>query len=65
MTTDQYAEIAENYEKVKNLPIVRHAETFNFLRAMGDVRGKTILDVGCGAGYYTRKYGRTGVTSTS
>lgn len=54
MTTDQFAEFAKEYEKVKSLPFVRHIETFTFLGAIGDIRGKTILDVACGAGYYTR-----------
>lgn len=60
MTTDQYAAFAEDYEKVKNLPWVRHVEMFTFLRAIGDVRGKTILDVACGSGYYTRLLRRKG-----
>jgi len=54
MTTDQYAALAEDYEKMKNLPWARHVEKFTFFGAIGDVRDKTILDVGCGSGYYTR-----------
>src|SRR5215468_2427148 len=54
MTTDQYAAFAEDYEKVKNTPSARHLEMFTFLSAIGDVRDKTILDVACGSGFYTR-----------
>lgn len=62
MTADQYATYAEDYEEVKSIPWVRHLETFTFLDAMGDVRGKTILDVACGSGYYTRLLRRNGAS---
>src|SRR5215468_7431724 len=60
MTTDQYAAVAEDYAKVKNIPWIRHLETFTFLDTIGDVQGKTILDVACGNGYYTRLLRRSG-----
>lgn len=62
MTTDQYAAFAEDYEKVKILPYVQHLEMFTFLQAIGDVRGKTILDLACGEGHYARLLRRNGAS---
>jgi len=62
MTSDQYAAVAEDYEKFKNAPWARHLETFTFLHAIDDVQGKTILDVACGSGYYTKLLRRGGAS---
>jgi|SRR5215470_4004630 len=62
MTTDRYATFAEDYEKVKNLPWARHIEMLTFLGAIGDVRKKSILDVACGTGFYTRLLRRSAAT---
>ncbi|MFC0629396.1 class I SAM-dependent DNA methyltransferase [Kribbella deserti] len=50
----QYDAIGEAYEKFKELPLARYPERYTFFREIGDVRGKSVLDLGCGTGYYSR-----------
>ncbi|MFD7663835.1 class I SAM-dependent methyltransferase [Streptomyces sp. NPDC059788] len=35
-------------------PVRLHSERHTLLEVLGDIRGKTVLDMGCGAGQYTR-----------
>jgi 2-polyprenyl-3-methyl-5-hydroxy-6-metoxy-1,4-benzoquinol methylase len=51
---DQYASIAEDYKRTKLHPWRTHLEVFTFFEVMGDVTGKSVLDLACGEGYYTR-----------
>lgn len=53
MTTD-YDPIAEQYKRSKLQPWRAHVEAFTLLDAVGDVRGKKVVDVACGEGFYTR-----------
>ena len=46
----------EMYERVMlNLPTGKHLVTYNIKRLMPDVKGKTVLDLPCGAGHYIRE----------
>ena len=58
----QYDEIGAAYEKVKEIPIVEFAERPNVLRALKNVQGKSVLDLACGTGYYTRIIRQLGAT---
>jgi toxoflavin synthase len=49
-----YDEIAEDYLKGKTHPIKMYIESFTLLKVLGDVQGKSVLDLACGDGYYTR-----------
>lgn len=53
MTTD-YNPIAEKYKRSKLQPWRTHIESFTLLELIGDLAGKSVLDVACGEGYYTR-----------
>ena len=50
----QYDTIAEAYQDSKQLPFRRAIERYTLFEALGDVRGMTVLDLACGAGFYTR-----------
>ena len=52
-TTD-YDVIAEQYRQAKRQPWRIHIEAFTFLELIGDPRGKTVIDLACGEGFYTR-----------
>ena len=49
-----YDAIAEQYKRSKLAPWRTHIECFTLLETIGDVRGKAVLDVACGEGFYTR-----------
>ncbi len=51
----QYDAIAEQYRRSKDSPLRRHVEAHTFMRLLGDVRGKQVLDLACGEGFYARR----------
>lgn len=57
-----YDTIAELYKQSKMLPFRRHIEQFTLLKLIGDVKGKTVLDLACGEGIYSRKISSLGAT---
>ncbi|MFF5975446.1 class I SAM-dependent methyltransferase [Streptomyces sp. NPDC012769] len=63
MTTyQQYDEIGEAYEGFKALPLEQYAVVPSFLALVGDVRGKSILDLASGTGFYSREFRRRGAS---
>lgn len=59
MTTN-YDEIAEEYQRAKQQPWRLHLEHFTLFKLLGDLRGKSVLDLACGEGFYTRFLKRRG-----
>ncbi len=53
MATD-YDEIFDDYKKTDNHPLKNHCEAFTFLKVLGDVQAKSVLDLACGDGFHTR-----------
>ena len=53
MGTD-YDLIAEQYKRSKQSPWRTYIEQYTLLELLGDVRGKSVLDMACGEGYYSR-----------
>ncbi|MFE6618342.1 class I SAM-dependent methyltransferase [Streptomyces sp. NPDC057740] len=62
MGVQQYDEIGEAFEGFKSLPLTRYGEVPSFLDLVGDVRGKSVLDLACGTGFYSREFKRRGAT---
>ncbi|MEU6090795.1 class I SAM-dependent methyltransferase [Streptomyces sp. NPDC047085] len=60
MSVQQYDEIGEAFEGFKSLPLTRYGEVPSFLGMVGDVSGKSILDLACGTGFYSREFKRRG-----
>jgi ubiquinone/menaquinone biosynthesis C-methylase UbiE len=56
----QYDAIADHYRRAKHSPLREYIEAYTFLELIGDVRGKAVLDLACGEGYYTRRLNRLG-----
>jgi 2-polyprenyl-3-methyl-5-hydroxy-6-metoxy-1,4-benzoquinol methylase len=50
----EYDRIAEKYKQDKLKPWRTHLERYTLLRLAGDVAGKSVIDLACGEGYYTR-----------
>lgn len=59
MPTD-YDQIAEEYKRAKEHPWRLHIEQYSFLNLIGDVAGKSVLDLACGEGFYTRRLKQRG-----
>jgi ubiquinone/menaquinone biosynthesis C-methylase UbiE len=52
--TTNYDFISEQYKRAKLQPWRAHVEAFTFLRQIGDSNGKSVLDLACGEGFYSR-----------
>ncbi len=61
--TAYYDTIAEEYKKSKELPKGLNVDVHTYFNLLGDLAGKSILDLGCGEGFYTRKFKRKGAAS--
>ncbi|MCT4357733.1 class I SAM-dependent methyltransferase [Streptomyces sp. Je 1-79] len=55
-----YDEIGEAFEGFKGLPLAQYVEAPSFLRMVGDVEGKKVIDLACGTGFYSRELKRRG-----
>lgn len=60
-----YDAIAEEYRDSKQLPFREQLERYTLFQLLGDVRGKTVLDMACGEGYYTRLLKRAGASEVT
>ncbi|MGD9645177.1 MAG: class I SAM-dependent methyltransferase [Pirellulales bacterium] len=55
MTIDyNQGQIAEQYQQAKEQPWRERTETYSFLKLIGDLRGKSVVDIACGEGHFTR-----------
>ena len=55
-----YDEIAHEYRDSKLLPFRDYAESFSLFRLLGKLEGRTVLDLACGEGHYTRRLKQAG-----
>lgn len=55
MSVDQYDEIGVAYEGFKSLPMIKYSELPSFMGMLDDVVGRSVLDLACGTGFYTRR----------
>ena len=63
MTASQFDELAYLYEQSFEVwPYRREVEQYSVLQALGDVTGLAALDLGCGAGSYTRLLAEQGAS---
>jgi ubiquinone/menaquinone biosynthesis C-methylase UbiE len=51
-----YDSIAKEYKESKELPMRLHIEAYTYFNMLGNLAGKSILDLACGEGFYTRKF---------
>ena len=55
-----YDTISQQYKQSKQLPKGLHIDIYTYFTLLGDLVGKSILDLGCGEGFYTRKFRQEG-----
>ncbi|MCX6131352.1 MAG: class I SAM-dependent methyltransferase [Proteobacteria bacterium] len=63
MSEAPYDPIAKEYQESKLLPFRKHLEEYTLFKLLGDLRGKTVLDLACGEGIYARKMKEQGASS--
>ncbi|WNM61353.1 class I SAM-dependent methyltransferase [Candidatus Nitrospira neomarina] len=59
MTTD-YNQIAKQYKEGKEQPWRSRLELFSMMNLIGDLTGKSVIDVACGEGWLTRELRKAG-----
>ncbi|MEQ1966185.1 methyltransferase domain-containing protein [Xenorhabdus nematophila] len=57
-----YNSIGEHYEKFSNTVAQRQSELRDIINMVGDIQGKSVLDLACGYGYYGRELHRRGAS---
>ncbi len=57
-----YDTIAPQYQQLHQLPKNRYIDAYTYLNLLGELGGKSILDLGCGEGFYTRQFSHLGAT---
>ncbi|MFZ8965514.1 MAG: class I SAM-dependent methyltransferase [Steroidobacteraceae bacterium] len=56
MTTDYNKHgVARQYQQAKQQPWRHRVEAYSFLRCIGDLAGKSVVDMACGEGHFTRQ----------
>lgn len=55
-------QVAEQYQQAKKQPWRSRIETYSLMKLLGDLRGKRVVDVACGDGYFTRRLRQAGAT---
>ena len=61
----EYDAIAEQYRDSKRLPFREVIERRTLFELLGDIRGKTVLDLACGDGFYTRLLKQAGAAAVT
>ncbi|MBF9070156.1 class I SAM-dependent methyltransferase [Streptacidiphilus fuscans] len=62
MSGQLYDGIGEAFEGFKTLPLTRYGEVPGFLGLVGDVTGRSVLDLASGTGFYSREFKRRGAS---
>jgi len=57
-----YDLIADQYKRAKRQPWRMHVEHYTLFELLGDLRGKSVVDLACGEGFYTRFLRRAGAS---
>ena len=52
----EYDTIGKKYYKCKQQPWRKYVEEYTLNKMLGDINDKTILDLACGDGFYSRKF---------
>jgi ubiquinone/menaquinone biosynthesis C-methylase UbiE len=55
-----YNNLSDLYHFVKKNPVKLYSEVFTFFNILGNIKGKSVLDLACGDGYFTRQLKRNG-----
>lgn len=59
---NQYDVLAKLTEATAEAPLRKYFEEFTFLKVLGDITGRSVLDVACGTGLYSRRIKQRGAS---
>ena len=62
---EEYDAIARDYRTSKRLPFREHVERHTLFELLGDLRGRTVLDLACGDGFHTRLIRQAGAAEVT
>lgn len=62
---NEYDDIAEAYRDSKQLSFRKYLEEYSLFEMLGNVRGKEVIDLACGEGFYTRKIKQAGAAAVT
>ena len=62
---EEYDAIAQQYRDSKRLPFRDCIERYTLFELLGDIREKSILDMACGDGFYTRLLKQAGASNVT
>ena len=65
MGSQVYDPIAERYRDSKWLLFRHFIERYTLMKLLGDLQGRTVLDIACGEGVYARQFKRTGAAEVT
>lgn len=63
--SSSYDAIAERYRESKRLSFRQFIERHTLMTLLGDLRGRTVLDLACGEGVYARQFKRVGAAEVT
>jgi SAM-dependent methyltransferase len=55
-----YDKLVKEYEKYHQTPQCQYIDIYSYLNIIGDLQDKSVLDLGCGYGFYTRMFRQKG-----
>jgi ubiquinone/menaquinone biosynthesis C-methylase UbiE len=55
VAANQYDLIAGQYQRSRHSPIRQYVESYSLFTWLGDLAGRSVLDLACGEGHYTRR----------
>ena len=61
----EYDAISREYRESKRIPFREYIERHTLFELLGDIRGKSVLDLACGDGFYTRLLRRAGASEVT
>jgi len=61
--TAVYDKFAKQYKASKRLPFREYIEWYSYNKLLGDLSQKSVLDLACGEGFYTRRIKRKGAAT--
>ena len=59
---EDYDRVAERFRSYRQFSPLNDPETYTYFKRLGDLQGKTVLDLTCGEGFYTRQLKQQGAS---
>lgn len=57
---NQYGDISNEFQKARQMPVTEYLELPSVISAVGPITGRSIIDLACGEGFFTRIWKKSG-----